>query len=171
MADVFQTFSNWFSSMKKNGRRFPNIFRLIFFNDNGYILIQIWLKYVPNGAIDNNPALVHMAWHRPGEWYPDLVTHICVSWCIIWINDGIGYWRIHFGSTSYTESKQYNAAEFIHNNKTKQTKNRWIFRVHVWIIKWYQLRIVSYFNIFSLSQISVSELDFIGFKGLSIIHR
>ena len=32
------------------------------------ILIQILLKFVPNGQIDNKVALVQvMAWHRPGD--------------------------------------------------------------------------------------------------------
>ena len=45
-----------------------DIFKRIFFNENITILIQISLKFVPNGPIDNNPALVQvMAWRRTGD--------------------------------------------------------------------------------------------------------
>ena len=43
----------------QHGRHFPDdIFRCIFMNDTLYILIKISLKFVPNGPIDNIPALV-----------------------------------------------------------------------------------------------------------------
>ena len=35
-----------------------DIFKCIFLNGNGRIPIQISLKFVPAGPIDNNPALV-----------------------------------------------------------------------------------------------------------------
>ena len=35
-----------------------DIFRCIFVNEKCYILIEISLKFVPKGPIDNNPALV-----------------------------------------------------------------------------------------------------------------
>ena len=45
-----------------------NIFKCIFLNENGRILIQISLKLVPRSHIDNKPALVQvMAWHRIGD--------------------------------------------------------------------------------------------------------
>ena len=45
-----------------------NIFKCIFFNENARISIQISLKFVPNGPIDNKPALVQvMAWRRTGD--------------------------------------------------------------------------------------------------------
>ena len=37
---------------------FANIFRSIFMNDKFFILIEISLKFVPNGPINNNLALV-----------------------------------------------------------------------------------------------------------------
>ena len=41
------------------------IFKCIFFNENCFILIQISVKVVPSGSINNNPALVQiMAWRR-----------------------------------------------------------------------------------------------------------
>ena len=40
----------------------------IFLSDNFSILIQISLKFVPKGAIDNNSALVHKrGWHIAGD--------------------------------------------------------------------------------------------------------
>ena len=57
-------------------------FKGIFLNQNIYILIQISLKFVPKGPINNIPALVQiMARRRPGA--------------IIWTNDGMVYWRIY----------------------------------------------------------------------------
>ena len=47
------------SSPGQNGFHFADdIFRRIFMNEQFYILIQISLKFVPKGPIDNNPALV-----------------------------------------------------------------------------------------------------------------
>ena len=53
----------------QNGRKFPDdIFKCIFFNDNIWISIKISMKCVPNGPINNIPALVQiMAWRRPGD--------------------------------------------------------------------------------------------------------
>ena len=43
----------------QNGRHFADdIFRCIFMNEKFYILFEISLKFLPNGLIDNNPALV-----------------------------------------------------------------------------------------------------------------
>ena len=43
----------------QNGCHFADdIFRCIFMNENFWILIKDSLKFVPKGAIDNNPALV-----------------------------------------------------------------------------------------------------------------
>ena len=53
----------------QNGRHFPdNIFKSIFINEKYCILIQISLKFVPKGLIDNKAVLVQlMAWCRTGE--------------------------------------------------------------------------------------------------------
>ena len=43
----------------QNGRLFAdNIFKCIFVNEKFHILIKISLKFVPEGPIDNNPALI-----------------------------------------------------------------------------------------------------------------
>ena len=54
---------------RQNGRHFPDDnFRCIFVNENFYILIKLSLKFVPNGPINNIPALVLiMAWRRKGD--------------------------------------------------------------------------------------------------------
>ena len=72
---------------RQDGRRFPDdIFKHIFWNENVIIFIKISLKFVPNGPIDNIPALVQiMAWRRPGDkplsepMVVSLLTHICVT--------------------------------------------------------------------------------------------
>ena len=54
---------------RKNGGHFPDgIFQWIFFNENVWISINISLKFVPRGPINNIPTLVQvMAWHQPGD--------------------------------------------------------------------------------------------------------
>ena len=73
--------------LRQNGHNFPdNIFRWIFLNENVWISINISLKFVPRGPINNIPTLVKvMAWHRPGDkplsepMMARLPTHICVT--------------------------------------------------------------------------------------------
>ena len=57
-----------------------------FMNENVRIFIEISLKFVPRGPINNNPSLVQiMAWRRPGDkplsepMMVCLPTHICVT--------------------------------------------------------------------------------------------
>ena len=54
---------------RQDGRHFPdNIFKCIFLNENLCILMEILLKFVPRGPINNIPALFQiMAWRRPGN--------------------------------------------------------------------------------------------------------
>ena len=63
-----------------------DVLKCIFLNENVWMLLQIPLKFVPKGPINNIPALVQiMAWRRPGdkplsEPMSVLVpTHICVT--------------------------------------------------------------------------------------------
>ena len=86
---------------RQNKRHFADdIFKYIFLNENGWILIKISLKFVPKGGINNIPALVQiMAWCHPDDkplselMLDRSLTHICVTrprWvkCIIaWNND------------------------------------------------------------------------------------
>ena len=72
---------------RQNGRHFAdNTFIRIFMNENVRISINISLKFVPKGPINNIPALVQiMAWRRPGDkplsepMIVNLPTHICVT--------------------------------------------------------------------------------------------
>ena len=72
---------------RQNGRHFPDdIFKRIFLNANVWISLKISLKFVPNGHINNNLALVQiMAWRRPGDkplserMRVSLPTHKCVT--------------------------------------------------------------------------------------------
>ena len=54
---------------RQNGRHFADdILKYIFLNKNVWISIEISLKFVPKGPINNIPALVQiMAWRRPGD--------------------------------------------------------------------------------------------------------
>ena len=69
----------------QNSRHFADdIFRCVFVNEKFYILIEISLKFVPKGPINNIPALVQiMAWRWIGDkplfepMLPDSLTHIC----------------------------------------------------------------------------------------------
>ena len=72
---------------RQNGRLFADvIFTCIFLNEKVWISINISLKFVPEGQINNIPVLVQiMAWRRPGDkplFEPmmfSLLTHICVT--------------------------------------------------------------------------------------------
>ena len=72
---------------RQNGRCFADdTFTRIFLNENVRISITISLKFVPQGPINNNSALVQiMAWRRSGDkplsesMMASLLTHICVT--------------------------------------------------------------------------------------------
>ena len=72
---------------RQNGRHLADdTFNSIFVNENVRILITFSLKFVPNGSINNIPALVQiMAWCRWGDkplsepMMVILPTHICVT--------------------------------------------------------------------------------------------
>ena len=69
----------------------------IFMNENVWISIKIWLKFVPKGSIYSFPALVQiMVWCRQGDkplfeaMMVGLLTHICVTWSQ-WVNIRLTY--------------------------------------------------------------------------------
>ena len=72
---------------RQNGRHFADdIFKCIFVNEIVWIPIEISLKFVSKGSINNYPALFQiMAWRRPGDKplsEPIMVsslTHICIT--------------------------------------------------------------------------------------------
>ena len=94
---------------RQNGRHFAeDIFKCIFFNENAWILIKISLKFVPQGPINNIPALVQiMAWCRPddkpssGPMMVRLPTHICVT-RPQWVKDIIRSCYLHNHGIPYT---------------------------------------------------------------------
>ena len=62
------------------------MFKWISFNENVWISIEVSLKFVPKGPINNIPTLVQiMAWPRPGNkplsepMMVSFLTHICVT--------------------------------------------------------------------------------------------
>ena len=86
---------------RQNGRQFPyGILKCVFLKENIWISIKISLNVVPNGSINNIPALVLiMAWRRPGDkplFEPMMIiilmivilTHICVT-RPQWVNTSI----------------------------------------------------------------------------------
>ena len=54
--------------LRQNGHHFAdNICKCVFWDENVLILIQISLKFVPKGVIENKPTLVKiMAWRQAG---------------------------------------------------------------------------------------------------------
>ena len=72
---------------RQNGRHFADeTFIRIFMNENVRISINISLRFVPKGLINNIPVLVEiMAWRRPGDKplsepiMVNILTHICVT--------------------------------------------------------------------------------------------
>ena len=84
-ASVFLTRLVDLSRPKQNGRHFAgDIYKRIFLNENIWISIISSRQFVPNGLINNIPALFQMmAWRRPG------------GLVIIWNYDGLGNRRIY----------------------------------------------------------------------------
>ena len=72
---------------RQNGRHFADdMFKCIFLNENVWIPIEISLKFVPKGSINNNPALFEiMIRRRPGDkplsepMMVSSLTHTCVT--------------------------------------------------------------------------------------------
>ena len=81
--------SQWVNTLRprQNGRHLADdMFKCIFLNENVWIPIEISLKFVPKGSINNNPSLFQiMAWCRPGDkplsepMMVSSLTHICVT--------------------------------------------------------------------------------------------
>ena len=86
---IWNTCHWWVNTLRprQNGRHFPDdSFKWIFFNENVWISIEVSLKFILKGPINNIPALVEiMAWRRPGDkplsdpMMVSLLTHICVT--------------------------------------------------------------------------------------------
>ena len=95
--------------LRQNGCHFADaILKWIFLNENVWISINISLKFVPIGPINNIPSLVQiLAWRHPGDkplsepTEDSLLMQICVilpQWVnSLWPSDAI--WRQRSGST------------------------------------------------------------------------
>ena len=57
---IFNTLHSHIESEKKIRHFADNVFKIIFLNENGWILIYISLKYVSNDQIKNKPELVQI---------------------------------------------------------------------------------------------------------------
>ena len=90
---------------RQNGRHLPDdIFKCISFNENVWISIEISLKFVRKGSINNIPALVLiMAWRRPGDkplsglMMVRLLRHICITQPQ-WVNCTCHKWSVRCAS-------------------------------------------------------------------------
>ena len=92
---------------RKDGRHFTDdIFKSNFVTEDMWIALDVSLKFIPKGSINNIPALVQiMAWCRPGDkplsepMMVSLLTHICITrpqWvkiCVLLRHlKGVGIW-------------------------------------------------------------------------------
>ena len=96
------------------------------------ILIKISLKFVPKGAIDNDPALMQiMAWHRIGDkplseaCWPDPLTHKC----------GTRGRRVSLGLTGHIAS-MLNGGNVTLQKSNNCTGNNYCQLSHDDVIKW-----------------------------------
>ena len=104
---------------RQNGRHFTDgIFKCIFLNENIWISIKISLKFVPEGSINNIPALVHiMAGRRPGAkplsepMMVSLLTHICIThpqWVKLALKGRIFQWQeTYYSRDQITKANPY----------------------------------------------------------------
>ena len=97
---------------RQNGRHFPDdIFKWIFFNENVWISMNISLKFIPRGPINNIPSLVQiMAWRLPGDkplsepMIFNLPTHICVT-RLHWVRGILLQHTFHCNTISHTTNR------------------------------------------------------------------
>ena len=105
---------------RQNGNHFPtDIFKCIFLNENMWIVIEILLKFVPTGLINNIPVVVQiMAWRRTGDkslsepWWL-VYWHIYAS---LGLNELIVAWI-----SNQTQCKSWNCL-----SKLQASKRRWL---------------------------------------------
>ena len=112
------------SSPRQNGHRFADdTFKRIFWNENVRILIKISLKFVPQGPINNIPALVKiMDWCRSGDkplsepMMIILLTHICVT-RPRWVKDAnprtLPYQSVTNTERVYNTWRQYDLGRYL----------------------------------------------------------
>ena len=116
---------------RQNGCHFPdNIFKWIFLNENGWVSINISLKFVPRGPINNVPTLVRVvAWRRPGDKplsepvMVSLLTHICVT-RPQWVNRSLSSMRKDF---NYLTVKKYEINKYMFMSHDKNSGHRRLY--------------------------------------------
>ena len=100
------------SPPSQNGRHFADdIFKCIFMNEKFRVLIQISLKFIPRGLIENKAALVQvMACRRTGDkplsepMMARIPTHICITQPQ-WFNTKMGHhWFRYWTGTKQAKS-------------------------------------------------------------------
>ena len=99
---------------RQNRRHFPDdIFKRNFFYEKLWISIKISLKFVPNGLINNIPALVQiMAWRRTGDkplsepMMASLLEHICVT-RPQWVRTCATSWRLKIFTMMYMYHRNF----------------------------------------------------------------
>ena len=131
---------------RQNGCHFADIFRCIFFYESGCISINISLKFVPKGQIDNIPALVQtMAWLPHGDkllsepMMVSLLTHLCVTrpqWVNLWKDQGKS--SIKISCLTSIEISIINI-KWSHDHLTIYTGNSFS-----WWILWFQVHLISW---------------------------
>ena len=109
---------------RQNGRHLPDdIFKCISLNENVWISIEISLKFVRKGSINNIPALVQMmAWRRPGDkplsepMMASLLTHICVT-RPQWVNGYFPVW-VHYSPKLLLICSHHGFSSYVQHNTT-----------------------------------------------------
>ena len=117
---------------RQNGCHFADdIFHCIFSNENVLILINISLKFVPKGQINNIPSLVQiMAWRRPGDkplsepMMVSLLTHVCVT-RPQWVKSS---------EESHDESTKYYLSFHHKTNHNKPCASLFKYKVFIWSV-------------------------------------
>ena len=95
---------------RQNGCHFADIFKCIFFNENVWILINISLRFIPQGPVNNIP--------RFGSDNGLAQTR---RQTIIWTNDDIGYRRI-YASLGFNEHNKHDKQKPCHQRTLDATK-------------------------------------------------
>ena len=153
--------------LRQDGRHIPDdILKCIFLNENVWILINISLKFVLKGPVDNIPALIQiMAWRRPGDkplsepMMVSLLTHICVT-RPQWVNSlptgrcgNILYseisdrrLRIKFMSTSYDIALRWMPQNIFHDKSTLVQVMAWCCQAAI-MITWANVRSMSSYGL------------------------
>ena len=124
---------------RQNVRHFADgIFKCIFLNEGAWIPINISLKFVPRGPINNIPALVQiMAWRRSGDrplFGPMMVrlpTHICVT-RPQWVNT-----RMSFGPLDtpvILVNPKYLSALIYFTPNIQENVNEYLKKMFLWFL-------------------------------------